>query len=184
MLIDDRKENALKAILAGLERTDDGRIERSVHIAQNAFDGASVGKCGLVGSFAAEGIINVGEIRQAGGRRDIVAGQAVRVAGAVPAFVVVANHRPGHSEIGQPFAEFAADRLHNRAADNGMRFHHPPFLGRKLGRLQKNCVGQRQLANVVDRDALVQPAAEGVVQNRGPGRLTSKLGYESGRVIL
>ena len=84
MLIDDRKENALKAIWqASNARTMDG--SSSFHIAQDAFDGASVGKCGLVGPFAAKGVINIGEIRQAGGRGDVVAGQAVRVTGAVPA---------------------------------------------------------------------------------------------------
>ena len=71
---------------------------------------------GAVGAVAGERVERVGEREHAGRERDLLAGQAVRVAAAVPALVVVADQRPRGLEE----RDLADDLL----ADQRVALHH------------------------------------------------------------
>ncbi len=75
-------------------------------------------------------------------------GEPERIAGAVPALVVVVHHR---DRVAQE-----RDALQDLPADLGMAPHDHPLLGRQGAGLEQDRVGDADLADVVQEDAAAQ----------------------------
>ena len=106
----------------------------------------------LVDTIVRHGRVRVGNRNDAGLDRNLVAGQAVRVAVAVPALVVVADGRcrlrePGDAP-GDPFA------------DLGVLAHQHPLLLAQLTGSPENGVRKRHLSEIV------QPAGQPTAHDR------------------
>src|SRR6202008_39954 len=81
-------------------------------------------------------------------KRDVLAGDAVGVALAVPAFVAVADDRPDVLEPG--------DRANDPFAELRRRLDEPPLLGRQPPGLRKDVARDADLADVVEKRAELQ----------------------------
>ena len=84
----------------------------------------------------------VGDRDDACAERDVGAGDAVRVAEAVPPLVVVTHDRPRRRE--------QVERLEELVADLGMRLDDPPLLVVERRRLEQHPVRDADLADVVE----------------------------------
>jgi hypothetical protein len=83
---------------------------------------------------------------------DALAFEAVWVAGAVPAFVV------GEGDLAAQLQDRDRTVGQDVAADQGVGFDVLEFLWRELGRFEQDDVGDADLADVVQRRGLAQPA--------------------------
>ena len=84
----------------------------------------------------------VGDGDDAGTEGDLVARETVRVPGTVPAFVMVADDRPGRRE--------QVERLEERVADLRVRLDDRALLLVERPRLEEDTVGDADLADVVE----------------------------------
>src|SRR5262245_20252975 len=165
----DLAVGALERVVAGGERGQEVGVELARGLAQDHRDRPRVGQGRLVEALAAQGVVDVGEGRQAGGRRDRGAGQLVRVTGAVVTFVVAADDVAGHPQKVHRSAVLLSQRLQDAVADQRMGPHLGALGLRQRGRLQEDVVGQADLADVVQDHAALQLAEEAAVYQAGPG---------------
>jgi hypothetical protein len=96
------------------------------------------------------------------GRRDLLAPQGSRIAGAVSALVMGQRDRGG--ELDQLVARSRQDLV----AVLGVPLHHAALLGRERPRLAQHGVGDAQLAHVVDLRGGAQPLAVGLREAEPP----------------
>ena len=106
-----------------------------------------VGERGLVGAPARHGVVGVHDGHGASQRRDRLAGEAVRVAVAVVALVVVAH---GEHEVR------GEERADDVGAHHGVLAHLVPLLLVQAARLEEHPVGDADLADVVQVRGLLQ----------------------------
>ena len=100
----------------------------------------AVGQRAPVGPLAGHGVVAVDHAHGAGDRAGCLAGQAVGVAPAVEALVVVAH--PGHELLVEQGA-------HDLGADAGVLAHELPLLRGQRAGLEQHAVGDADLADVV-----------------------------------
>ena len=113
---------------------------------------------GAVGAVGRQRVERVGDREHARGERDVLAGQPVGVAVAVPALVVVA-----HDELG--LAE-EVDVAQDLPADDRVALHQRALgLVERLG-LEEDRVGDRDLADVVQQEAELDLRVVGQRQRR------------------
>ena len=114
-------------------------------------DGTRMRNRFLVDATADDGIVDVGNRHQARSNRDLLAGQALRIAFTIPAFVVGINDFLGNFQETdldpQPVFGFFEGFL----AQQGVGFHDPVFINRQRTGLEQNHVGNTDLADVVQR---------------------------------
>ena len=101
-----------------------------------------------VGPPARHGVVAVDHAHGAGDQRDLVAGQAVGVAAAVEALVVVAH--AGHQLL-------VEQRPHDLGADAGVLAHELPLFGGERPALEQHAVGHADLADVVQEGDVLRP---------------------------
>ena len=138
------------------EGVDQARVELLPAAALELGQAVGVGHGAAVGTPRRHGVVGVDDAHHLGEGRDVVAGEAVGVAGAVPAFVMVAH---GGHELG---CEQRADDV---GAEAGMLAHELPLAGVQAAGLEQHAVGDRDLADVVQvgrlfglHERLVRPA--------------------------
>ena len=90
----------------------------------------------------------VGDVDDPRAERDLLALQAVGIAGAVEALVVVADRRNGVAEEAEP--------VDDAGALVGVALHQRPLLLRQARRLQQDRVRDRQLADVVEEGRVAE----------------------------
>ena len=117
-------------------------------------DGFVEGHRGFVDALGNEGIENVGDGHDAGGKRDLLAFEAFGVAFAVPFLVVVVGHVLGLAEV--VFLEGVAldglfDSAYDLGAFRGVGLHYLELFGGELAGLVEDRVGDLDLADVVHR---------------------------------
>src|SRR3954465_4182183 len=78
------------ALEAGVQRRDDARAELGAGLAIDLREGVAERPTGPGGPGGGHGIERVGDRQDAGGQRDLLAGQTVRIAAAREALVVAA----------------------------------------------------------------------------------------------
>ena len=114
--------------------------------------------------FADQGVEDIGQRHQAGGERNGVAGEALRIARAIPLFVVAAGNFTGNFEKTQGVAivllmlvvrvaaQHALDGLgEGIGADLGMALHDDELVGGQPPRLEQDGIRNADLADVVQR---------------------------------
>lgn len=119
-----------------------------------------------VGSVRGHGVVRIGDGDDARAEGDLLAGEAVRVAGSVPALVVMADVQPPAAEHAELVGEFAT--LGRVVLDEG------PLVLSERGLLEQDAVVGGDLAEVVDPrrgdDHLDLPLG----QSHGPGDLAAQ----------
>ena len=129
-----------------------------------------VGQGRFVDPAGAQGVVHVGDGHDAGGQRDGLAGQAVGIAPAVAALVVMARDVDGHLQetrakpcrsatfcsVSDPMVVCVCMRTNSS--------------GRQLAGLEQDVVGQPDLADVVQRGAALQHLDEIRVDLAGEDR--------------
>jgi hypothetical protein len=128
-----------------------------------------------------EHVEDVGDGGDPGHRGDLLAGEAVGVARAVPALVVVADDPLGHLEqLGGGPAEHAR-------AEQGVGLDHLVLLSGEPARLEQDGVGDRDLAEVVQRRRLPDephhPVAVTGAAREQRGQVADPLGVLVGVVV-
>ena len=117
-------------------------------------------KRGLVRPRRRERVPDVDDRDDARAERDRLAGEALRVAGPVPALVVVAH-------AGERVGREAVDARDDAVADVGVALHLAPLVRREAAGLQQDLVADADLADVVEQRAepdrldLLAPRARG-----------------------
>ena len=76
-----------------LEDLEDGRVELTPHVAAHDVERFVMGQRGLERAAREEGVVDVGDGEDARRQWDLLPGQPVRIAGAIPAFVVRLDDR-------------------------------------------------------------------------------------------
>src|SRR4051812_8661274 len=132
------------------ERLDELRVELAAglggDLGQRVLDRPGV----LVRAGRHERVVHVADRADAPGDRDLLAAQAGRVAGAVPALVVRAGDRLGELE------ELRARVGEHRRADRRVGLHDLPLLAVELARLEEDAVRDADLADVVEGGRVTQ----------------------------
>ena len=82
--------------------------------------------------------------------RDLLSRERVRIPAAVPALVVRADDA-------EAFALEHGDAAEHLLAENGVRLHAPPLAAAQRARLLQDLVGDRDLADVVQQEPVLQP---------------------------
>jgi hypothetical protein len=106
--------------------------------------------------------------------RDVVAGEAVGIAAAVPLFVVPVGDFLGQGEELQRHLDVLLGLLDGFAAQSGVRLHHHPFVGRERPGLQQDVVGNADLADVVQRRRAAQKVDVAVAEGGGKARMAAQ----------
>ena len=128
-----------------------------------------------VGAAADDGVEGVGERDDAGAERDALALQAVGIAGAVPALVVVADD-------GREVARHA-QRVADALADLGVLAHDPELvLGQRPGLVQ-DVLGDADLADVVEQRAVGHALQLAVAQAHVGGQAGRAVGQVAAVVL-
>ena len=110
----------------------------------------------LVGARGQEGIEDVGDRYDSGDAGNGFTVQTVRIAAAVPAFMVSQGDHPrGLHQLGRMIADYLRP-------DHRMLFHDLPFFLRELAGLEQDSIGYPELADVVHRRGLQNQIAFGL----------------------
>ena len=125
------------------EGADDARIEGAAGLVLQRGHRHRFGHGAAVRAIAGQGVVVVDDADDARAERDVLAGQAVGIAGAVPALVVRADQR--HDRIRE---RHVRDDL---GADARMRLDAGELLGGERPRLREDVLGHGQLADVVQQ---------------------------------
>ena len=94
-------------------------------------------------------IVDIAEGNQARHQGNVGAGQAIGIARAVEALVVVAGDLDGHLQERRGRRMVLGHFLEHFRADRGVSLHDETFFGIELGRFQEDVVGQADFADVV-----------------------------------
>ena len=138
------------------EGVDDGGVEAFAGGVVEVCECAVVVECWLVGAAGGDRGVGVAGGDDAGFERDLVAGEAVGVAGAVVVFVVVADAGGGVAQARQGFED--------GGADFGVSTQRLALVRVERVGAVKDLVGDRELADVV------QPAREPAAEDERVGR--------------
>src|SRR5689334_5085529 len=105
----------------------------------------------LVDPFADDGIIYISQRHEASGQWNIGAAQPVRVAASIPFFMVRLGHLPRIMQKIKVFRmSHAVERLGEGSGTNKrMRFHDDEFVFGQRARLEKDVVGNADLADIM-----------------------------------
>jgi hypothetical protein len=129
------------------QRLDDARVELGARAAAQLGLGRRVAEPLAVRPVGDERVVRVAGQDDARGERDVLAGEPVRVAAAVPALVLVADRRGHVAQAGQ--------RSQDPLADDRVLAHEHPLVGGQRTGLVEDLVGDADLADVVqERDRL------------------------------
>ncbi len=130
----------------------------------------------FVDALGGEGVVDIGEGDDSRFERDLLAGDAVGIAAAVPSLVMSERDSGGHFDHGV-VAELALDGDECFAADLGVFLHDSALFRIELSGLEENAVGDSDLADVVQGcgdaeafDPLIGDFAELVAQLTGEER--------------
>src|SRR3954469_3831967 len=124
------------------ESAHDGRVELRVRALLELQERLLLGEPAAVRALGGHRVVRVGDADDASAERDLLAGQPVRIAGAVPALVVVQH--PAGDRIN-------AQALEHPVADLRMPFEHQPLLVAERARLPQDLLRDRELAEVAER---------------------------------
>ncbi len=102
----------------------------------------------LVWALAGERVINIGDLQNAGQKRNLIASKSVRVPGAIPLLVVVANDR---QHRGQRFQMTA-----NLLSTDSVTAHGHPLVLRQLAGFEKDAIRNPNFADVVQIAAAIE----------------------------
>ena len=123
------------------------RIEMSARAALDLRARRRDGNGARVRAIVRHGVESVGHREDARAQGDVLAPEPVGIAGAVPALVVMIDDGDGVPEKRHVLDETAAHR--------GMRPHDLPFVGGQRPRLEEDAVGNGDLADVMEHDAVL-----------------------------
>ena len=124
------------------------------------------------GARGAQIVVRVGEGDDAGGERNIVAGQTVRIAAAVEVLVMMAGDVDGHVPKRRRAAITLGDRLQGLGADRGVRLQDDHVLRIEPPGSAEDVIGEGDVADVVQQRARFQSLQKGLVEGgRQPGRV-------------
>src|SRR5664280_524501 len=130
--------------LAAAKYADEGGDHRRVEVRAAAMfklgDALLVGEAVPVGALGGHRVVAVDHAERAREQRDLLAGEAVRVAAPIEALVVVAH------AVDEGALE---ERAHDLGADSGVLAHELPLLTRQWPGLEEHAVGDADLADVV-----------------------------------
>src|SRR5208282_3199920 len=123
------------------EGTDDFRVELVCSAAFEFGEGFFGVASFLVGALGGDGVVGIGDGDDARAQGDLVAGEAIGIAGAIVKFVMVANH----------FADavHGGEGLENFRAEFGVGFHGGPLGGVERAGFIENGFGDADFADVV-----------------------------------
>src|SRR5262249_26544411 len=116
-------------------------VEREPGRRREVLERGGVGQSRTIGPVRRERVVDIRDGDDARAERNLVAGQAVRVAGAVPPLVVVTDH--------QGAAREEIERRDDLRADQRMLAHHRPFLGVAHAGLPEAALRDTDLADAV-----------------------------------
>ena len=138
----------------------------------------------FVGTACQQRVVHIGHRHQAGRQRNRVTHQAFGVARAIPLFMVAARnlHRVGQKRI--LVAHVGTRALEDVEPALGMGLHDAEFFRGVLAGLQQNVVGNRNLANVVQRRGLADLLNDAGGQLRRVVRQLGQLGGQHADVLL
>ncbi len=111
-----------------MKALNDIRVEMGALALDDDATGLVEGESGFVDALAGQGIEDVGQGHQAGGDRDVVAGQTVRVAAAIPFFMVRAGDQLGDGEKADRLGGVGFGLGDGVATEDGMGFHDFPLV--------------------------------------------------------
>ena len=143
------------------ERLDQLRVELRAAAAAQLRDALLVRERRPVHAARRHGVVGVDQAEQPGDERDLLAGQAVGVAAAVVALVMVAH--AGHVLVVQ-------QRLDDLGADGRVLLHQRPLLVRERPRLEQHAVGHGDLADVVQVGGLLELLDRAAASSPAPPR--------------
>ena len=130
-----------------LQAVEQHRVERAALSVEDHGDGGVVGVCLFVAAVTGQRVKYVRQCDYLRRDRDLFTEQAVRIAAAVPAFVVPAADLDG--DLDQRLVAVLRQPLEHGCADDGMGADDVEFLGRQCARLVQNVLGDADLADVV-----------------------------------
>src|SRR5262249_57118925 len=129
------------------ERVDDSGIELLSGLRHDFVDGVRPRLLAAVRAVARDRVERVGDGEHARAERNLVAAERVGIPAAVPALVVRTHHR-------QALAAHERHALEHLLAEGRVRLDQPPFRIRERSRLLEDAVGDPDLADVVEDEAV------------------------------
>jgi hypothetical protein len=132
----------------GAEQFNNARVELGSRAAQDFIAGDFVRQCPAVATVGSDGVVTICNCEDAGAERDAFAGEAIRIASAVEAFVVMSND-------GSSCAK-ELDRFDNAGADYGVSFHLLKFQNCQFGGFEENGVGNGDFADIMQQRSPLQ----------------------------
>ena len=167
------------ALDAGDEGVDHVRVELGAGVAAQLGERLRVRQRAPVRAVGYERVPGVAGEHDARGERDLLAGDAVRVAAAVPALVLVADRVRHRGEAGQ--------RPQDALADDGVLAHQLPLLGVEPAGLVEDLVGDPDLADVVEQrdraDLVGRAAVQAEAAGDRAGELVDLVGVAAGVAV-
>ena len=133
----------------------------------------------FVAAFACQRVIYIGERHDLRGNRYLLAGETVRIAAAVIAFVVPAADLVGLAH--ERLVLVGLQTLQNGRTHGGVRFHDFERFAGQSARLVENTLGDVDLANVVQRGGGHDKIDVGIVQRIAVGPLDEGAEQKLGR---
>src|SRR5258705_12232079 len=141
--------DAAKILLAPPQCLHDAGIELCARTAPNLTDGVVPRGSRSIGALARDRIEGVGDREHPRAEGDLRSRQRVRVAAAIPPLVMRANYS-------QAFALEQRHVTEHLFAEHRVHLHEPAFRNRERCRLEQDVVGDADLADVVQKEAVLQ----------------------------
>src|SRR5205085_862838 len=143
----DEPLNPTQLRLASAEGVDDTRIELPPGLREDLVAGLLPRTGRAVRAVARDRVERVGDREDAGGERDVLPLEAVGIPRADPALVMMAHDR-------EPLAREGGYVAQHLEAQHRVLFHHASLLVRQRSRLLQDAVGDADLADVVEHEAV------------------------------
>ena len=143
------------------ENADQLGVELGAGAAFEFGEGLLCGACFFVRAFGSDGVVGVGDADDAGAERNVRAGEAVGIAGAVEELVMVKDDLLDAAED--------AERLEDFCAEVDVGLHRLPLIGVERAALIEDGFGDADLANVVEDAGQANLLDFGVAEAQGLG---------------
>lgn len=132
----------------GTEQFNYARIKLRTGAAQDLIVSNLVWQCLAVATVGSDSVVSICDCEDAGTERDAVAGEAVRIASAVEAFVMMSNNWSSCAK--------ELNRFDDARSDHGVTFHLLELQDRQLGGFEENGVGNGDFADVMQQRSSLQ----------------------------
>ncbi len=130
------------------------RVEMTVGLVEHHLDRLLDRECLAIDAVRGKRIEDVCDCHDASLDRDVLGGEPAWVATSIPALVVRQRDCRAHIE------DRGGRTTQQTVPLLGVRLHDRALLGSELARLQEDCVGDRDLAHIVQRRGVADPPAE------------------------